>query len=206
MPTNKERAEKHPSRKGMVEGYAKPPQALVQMADDSEKGKDTVPVKTKTGTVPKNRTAAALQLRIDGAGWYDIAQVLDFASAKEARHAVELALAAEPKDAESIEEIRSMESRRIERVMASLSRRARDPKDPDHLQYARTLLMAIKQHTDLHGAAAAQKVDITYSPTAQQLEEWVTAISVAQHGRTREADILDVEVIDGSSDRPAIEE
>lgn len=199
MSSNKERAERHPSRKGMVKGYAKPPAALVKMADDVEKGK-------KVAEPPRNRTAAALQLRIDGAGWSDIARVLDFATAADARQAVEWALAAEPKDAESVEEIRMLESRRIERVIASLMRRATNPKDPDHLQYARTLLMAVKQHTDLHGAAAPTKVDVTYSPTAQQLENWVNAIAVAKHGPSGEADIIDVEVLDGASGRPAIEE
>lgn len=201
MASNKERAEKHPSRKGMVKGYAAPPKALEKAAAEAEKGKEV------TKPALKNRAAAALQLRIDGAGWYDIAQVLEFSSAADARQAVEVALAAEPKDHESVEEIRHMESRRIERVMSSLSRRATNPKDPDHLQYARTFLMAVKQHTELHGAQAPAKVDITYNPSAKQLEEWVSGVAEALHGRTQEAEILEAEVVsDGPSDRAAVEE
>lgn len=194
MATNKERAEAHPSRKGMVRGYAQPPKGLLEEGKKIVQGKDP---KKEISKTPKSRSAAALQLRIDGAGWYEIAQILDFEDAAIARKTVEHALASEPKAEEDVERIRDLESRRIERILASLMPRARNPKDPDHLRYANTALAAIKQHTDLHGAAAPQRVDITYNPSAKQLEEWVSGISEALHGKTAEADIIDAEIVEG---------
>lgn len=175
--------------------YKKPPHEMVEKADRLEKGQEIVP------RIPANRAAAALQLRIDGAGFGDIAKVLEFDSPAAARRAVERALADSPSDMNSIEHIRDLESRRIERILVSLMKRATNPKDPDHLTYARTALAAIKQQTDLHGAAMPTKVDITYNPSAQQLEQWVSQITAAAHADVVEGDIIDVEVVETVEDK-----
>lgn len=149
-------------------------------------GKEVAPL-------PANRAAAALQLRIDGAGFGDIAKVLEFKDAKEARDAVERALASEYQSPDRIEQVRGLQSRRIDRILMSLMKRATNPKDPDHLAYANRALAAIKQQTDLEGAAAPARVDITYNPSAQQLEQWVQAVTARQHGVIEEGNIIDVE-------------
>lgn len=148
---------------------------------------------TKEIDLPRNRAAAALQLRIDGAGFGDIAKVLEFKDAREARDAVDRALASEPTEMVDIERVRTLESRRIDRILMSLMKRATNPKDPDHLAYATRALAAIKQQTDLHGAQAATKVDITYNPSAQQLDAWVSRVAAASHGQIEEGNIIDVE-------------
>lgn len=181
----------------MAKSYEKPPYELIQDADRLEKGKDLVP------RLPVNKTAAALQLRIDGASFADIARTLEFASPGDARRAVDKALADTPTDMKDVERVRDLESRRIERILVSLMRRATNPKDPDHLTYARTALAAIKQQTDLHGAAMPTRVDISYNPSAQQLEQWVSQISAAAHKGVTEGEILEVEILD---DRPSVHE
>lgn len=168
-------------------GYVTPPADLVQAGKEIEKAK---PVET-----PKNRSAAALQLRIDGAGWGDIAKVLDFDTPADARVAVENALAMEAKSTEDIEQIRFLEARRMERILTSLMRRATNPADPDHLAYARTAMVVIDRHTKLYGADAPQQLNVTYNPAAGQIEQWVSAMARQVHGEIQEADILDVEVI-----------
>lgn len=174
----------------MTEAYPKPPHEMVVNAQRMEKGKELTP------RLSPNRAAAALQLRIDGAGFADIAKVLEFKDAAEARQAVDRALASTPTDMHSVERIRDLESRRIERILVSLMKRATNPKDPDHLTYARTALAAIKQQTDLHGAAMPAKVDISYNPSAQQLEQWVGQISAAMHKDVTEGEILDIEFVE----------
>jgi hypothetical protein len=109
---------------------------------------------------------------------------------------VDKALAEIPTDMESVERIRDLESRRIERILISLMKRGTNPKDPDHLAYARTALAAIKQQTDLYGAAMPTKVDITYNPSKDQLEKWVGQITAKAHENVVEGDIIDVEVIE----------
>lgn len=185
MPTPAERALS--KRAKQVKGYVKPPADLVQAGKEIEKA--------TTKDTPKNRAAAALQLRIDGAGWGDIAKVLEFDTPADARNAVEFALAQEAKSTEDIEQIRFIEARRMERILSSLMRRATSPNDPDHLQYARTAMVVIDRHAKLYGADAPQQMNITYNPAAGQIEQWVARMAQQVHGELQEADILDVEVI-----------
>lgn len=174
----------------MADIYKKPPLEMVRSADRLEAGKELTP------RIPVNRAAASLALRLDGAGFADIAKVLDLSSPAEARRMVDKALADIPTDMDAVERIRDLESRRIERILISLMKRGTNPKDPDHLAYARTALAAIKQQTDLHGAAMPTKVDISYNPSAQQLEQWVSQIGAALHKDIVEGDIIDVEIIE----------
>lgn len=174
-------------RAKQIKGYTQPPADLVQAGKEIEKADDRME--------PKNRAAAALQLRIDGAGWGDIAKVLDFDTPADARLAVENALALEAKSTEEIEHIRFLEARRMERILSSLMRRATNPKDPDHLAYARTAMVVIDRHTKLYGADAPQQLNVTYNPAAGQIEQWVSMMARQVHGEIEEADILDVEVI-----------
>ena len=143
--------------------------------------------------LPRNRAAAALQLRIDGAPFSAIAEALEFKDAKEAQQAVERALATEYRAPNEVAQVRALQSKRIDRILYSLMRRATNPKDPDHLAYATRALAAIKQQTDLEGAAAPTKVDITYNPTAQQLEQWANQVAAKMHGAIEEGDIIDIE-------------
>jgi 4-hydroxyphenylpyruvate dioxygenase-like putative hemolysin len=143
--------------------------------------------------LPANRAASALQLRIDGAPFSAIAEALEFKDAKEAQQAVERALASEYRSPDEIAQVRALQSKRIDRILYSLMRRATNPKDPDHLAYANRALAAIKQQTDLEGAAAPARVDITYNPTAQQLEQWANAVTAKMHGQIAEGEIIDVE-------------
>lgn len=191
MPTPAERKIANRQRAKQVKGYVKPPADLVQAGKEIEKTSDKAP--------PKNRAAAALQLRIDGAGWADIAKVLEFDTPADARNAVEFALAQEAKSTEDIEQIRFLEARRMERILSSLMRRATSPNDPDHLAYARTAMVVIDRHAKLYGADAPQQLNVTYNPAAGQIEQWVTSMARQVHGEIQEADILDVEVVSDSA-------
>ncbi len=170
-----------------TKGYDVPPTEMIKAGKEIETAKDT--------EAPRNRAASALQLRIDGAGWGDIARVLDFDTPADARMAVENALANESRSTEDIDQIRFLEARRMERILSSLMRRATNPKDPDHLAYARTAMVVIDRHTKLYGADAPQQLNVTYNPAAGQIEQWVSAMARQVHGEIEEADILDVEVV-----------
>lgn len=142
------------------------------------------------------RAAAAVALRVDGAGWSDIARVLDYSSAQRARGAVERALADETASPEQIEHVRWLNARRLEKILNSLMRRATNPKDPDHLQYARMAVVVIDRHLKLYGADAPQKMQVTYTPASQELQEWVMATARQVAEVEEEADIIDAEVIE----------
>lgn len=182
MKKDRERVERQRAARG------KASKDMIKQADEIEDPKEVV--------VPKNRAAAALQLRIDGAGWGDIAKILEFKTNREAQMAVEYALASESKSTEDVDHIRFLEARRMERILSSLMRRATNPSDPDHLAYARTAMVVIDRHTKLYGADAPQKLNVTYNPAAGQIEQWVSAMARQVHGELEEADILDVEVVE----------
>lgn len=142
------------------------------------------------------RSAAALQLRIDGASFSDIAKVMEFKDAQAARRAVEAALANEARAVDDVDKMRWLEARRLERLLSSLMTRATNPKDRDHLAYSRTALAVIDRHIKLYGLDMPSKVNVTYSPATDQIEEWVQRMTEQMHGPVVEADIVDAEVVD----------
>lgn len=146
------------------------------------------------------RAAAALALRIDGAGWSDIARVLDYSSAQRARKAVERVLADEAASVEQIEHVRWLNARRLEKILNSLMKRATNPKDPDHLQYARMAVVVIDQHSKLYGANAPQKMNVQVTPAQVELERWVMQMAQQVAADQQEADIIDAEIVDDTEE------
>lgn len=143
------------------------------------------------------RAAAAVAMKIDGAGYSDIARVLEYSSAQRARLAVEEAIGAQAGSPEQIEHIRFLNSRRLERLLQSMMKRATNPKDPDHLAYARMVVVVIDRHLRLWGADAPQKLDVTYSPAAGEIERWATQMAAQVHGpQPVEADITSMTIVD----------
>lgn len=175
----------------MGQPYKKAPAELVKAAEKVGEDDEIVIAGEIVG---QTRASAALSLRIDGASFEQIAKALEFQDGSTARRAVEYALASITHTPEEVEHVRYLNARRLERILASLMRRATSPKDPDHLAYARTALVTIDRHIKLYGADAPAKMNVTYNPTVGQIEEWVMATARQVHGEIAEADILDVEV------------
>lgn len=166
------------------------PYEIVKSAERMEAGQDLLAPARMT------QASAALQLRIDGASWEDIARLLEFSSSIDARQSVERALAAEVKDPEKVDEIRLVNSKRLEKIYQSLARRASNPKDPDHLQYVRAAVTVIDRHSKLWGADSPQQMNVTVSPSVGEIEKWVANMAQQVHGEMIEGDILDVEVVE----------
>lgn len=144
------------------------------------------------------RAAAAVAMKIDGAGYSDIARVLEYSSAQRARRAVEEAIAAQAGTPDQLEHVRWINSRRIERIIASIMPRATNPQDPDHLMYARMAIVTIDRHLRIWGADAPQKIDVTYSPAAGEIEKWAMEMAERFQGKPpQEGDIMQIDnVID----------
>lgn len=151
------------------------------------------------GSDRSTQAAAALQLKIDGASWADIATILEYDTPAKARQAVEQALAQEAKSPEKVDHIRTVNSKRLERIYRSLAVRATNPSDPDHLQYVRAAVIVIDRHSRLWGADSPQQMNVTVSPSAAEIEKWVAKMSNQVHGEISEADIIDAEVIEDGS-------
>lgn len=173
--------------------YKNVPSEIIKASQDLEEKKNQI-IKNERTT----QSAAALQLRIDGASWDDIATILEYSSPIDARHAVERALALEAASPEKVEHVRLVNSKRLERIYRSLSRRAVNPKDPDHLQYVRAAVTVIDRHSKLWGADSPQQMNVTVSPSVGEIEKWVSNMAREVHGQIEEGDILDVEIVEGS--------
>lgn len=142
----------------------------------------------------KNRGIAAVALRVEGANYSQIAQVLEYPSSVAAREAVERTLANSVGD-DDREIMRSIESRRLEKVLRAVMRRAVNEDDPEQLNAAKVALMFIDRHIKLQGLDAPQVMAV-YSPSATEMQEWLEQASRQIRPTTpQEAELVDGEIV-----------
>lgn len=165
---------------------------------------------------------AAVNMRIAGAGYDEIATVLGYATPSHARSAVEEQLAGmyEPEDRASLFQIVSA---RHEALIASLFKKATSTYMPDrdefgdeipgtlvpnadHLAYSKVLADVLTRYSVLHGLNAPAKVQIT--PSSEEFTEVVSSlVAKALEHTAQEADIFALEevedaVVVGPEDEP----
>jgi anti-sigma factor RsiW len=145
---------------------------------------------TKVTRARDRKAAAALQMRLSGAEWEDIAQVLGYPTPRAALVAYESAMEKQLETPESREELRRLARLRYERLLRGIWAKAIDPKDPEHLAAATKAKEIISQITRLEGSEAPQEVAI-YSPSASELETWVAEQVNRTVPQLEEADIFE---------------
>lgn len=144
-----------------------------------------------------NRQEAAVALRIAGATYSEIARTLQYTSVSHAREAVERALAQAVGD-DDRERMRFIEGRRLERLLRGLWSKATDESSDEQLAAARTALAVIDRHAKLYGLDAPT-VHAVYSPTATEMELWLSHIAEqVREGQPEEYDIIAGEIEAGS--------
>lgn len=163
---------------------------------------------------------AAVNMKIAGASYAEIAEVLEYTSPAAARMAVEqgLADAYEPKDTASL---RRITNARLEGLFqmswrnASETRPARDDfgdvipgtveRNPEQLPWIRQAADIVSRISKLHGLDAPTQIQV--SPGALELEDTVSRlVAHAQRSLPREADIFAAEeVIDVAEVEPGDE-
>lgn len=132
-----------------------------------------------TAVRPTRAGAAAVQLRVSGASFEDIAVTLGLRNARAALTAVQRELEAQAKlDVHNRDRLRQEESMRLEALMASVWAKATDPYCDEHLPAIRTAVTIIDRHARLHGLDAPSEV-VVHTPTQTELDQWV-ATMVAQ--------------------------
>lgn len=153
---------------------------------------------------------AAIRLRLAGANYSEIADMLEFPTPALARAAIERHLA-ESVTEDDREQARYMEGQRLLRVMRSLYPRAtlsegtRDeegnPQEPlyDHLGYAKVYLSYVDRRIKLYGLDAPTELTVAYSPRAEELQRAVQETLEELRGKfPEEADIMDADIIEES--------
>jgi hypothetical protein len=142
---------------------------------------------------------AALELRIMGVRWDEIAETLGYASPESAKTAVERALQRNLMDRkEDTDDLRKMAAARYDRLLRSVWPKATDPgtedrPNPEHLAAVKTAADITDRFVKLYGLAAPTEIAIR-TPTQKELEEWVQTVS----GKTalEEGDIWDAEIVE----------
>lgn len=132
---------------------------------------------------------AALALRLAGASYTEIAEVVGFADYVLARQAVMRELASHETDKDTRERLRNEEGARIERLIRSVWGKATNPNDPEHLIATRVALSLIDRHARLYGLDAPQEV-VVYNPTTAEIDRWV-----GQLIQTNEYEVVEAEVV-----------
>lgn len=139
----------------------------------------------------EDRTAAAaLALRLAGAGYDDVADALGMDSALVARRAAESALAARAtEDLDGRKRLRAECGARIERLLRSVWGKATDHDHPEHLVAVRVARELIDRHVRLYGLDAPAEV-VIHNPTALEIEEWVSLVVAGRNQPAIEANVV----------------
>lgn len=180
-----------------IGGMPVPTQAEI---DDAKINTDLV----RAGDPDDNHTRAqsAVALRLGGASYTNIAEVLGYTDAFRARQVVERALAESAGSDEDIDKLRYLTARRLERLLQSLWPRGTNPQDPEHLAYARMILATIDRHARVWGVDAPQQM-VVHTPNTLELQQWVTTMVKQVTGdEAGEADVIDAEVVEDGSGEP----
>jgi len=142
--------------------------------------------------------AAALALRLSGAGYDDVASALGLPNAQVARDAAEEALAARAwDDRDGRAKLRAENGARLERLLRSVWGKATDADHPEHLPAVRVARELIDRYSRLYGLDAPSEV-IIHNPTASEIEGWVAQMLAESTSALRAmeapvAAIIDVE-------------
>jgi hypothetical protein len=142
-------------------------------------------------TIVKTRDAkAALILRLAGASYTEVAETVGYKDATAARNAVIQALAKTQPDEVQVNELRAVDSARLERLLRGVWQKATSPTDPEHLQAAKLAMSLIDRHIRLHGLDAPQEV-VVYNPAAAEIDAWV-----ARMVKNDATNVIEGEVVD----------
>lgn len=141
------------------------------------------------------KAEAAVALKVSGATDRQISEILNYSHATAARTAYTRALAESVPEEDRVVQ-RKLASRRLERILGSLSKKAHDTTDDEHLAYAKVSLLYIDRLIKLHGADAPSQVNVTYSPAREEIDRAVKAITAAATGgEPDEFDVIEGDIL-----------
>ena len=143
----------------------------------------------------QRKANAAIQLRLAGATWEEIALSLGYPTARQALISTEKALERQLRDVGSREKMRSLADARLQRLLRSVWPKAIDPDHPDHLIAITKAREVVADQRKLFGLDAPTEV-VVHSPTQNELEQWVARVVTTLGPQVEEFDILDGEVIE----------
>lgn len=141
----------------------------------------------------ERKAHAALQLHIAHVGLDDIAEQLGYPDGGAVLVAIELALERQLHE-ESREEMRRMVGLRLKRLNQAVWAKAIDPKSPEQLAAVREARANLTEFARLYGLNAPSEL-VVHTPTATELENWVSTVVQQSVPQLEEADIFEGEIL-----------
>lgn len=177
------------------------------MTTDVEPGTELSTKGSTASEQKKLRAESALQLKMAGATWEEVARVVGYTTPRQAVLAVEKALSTElRKDPEAQARMRALAGQRLERLLRGVWAKAIDPNSPEHLTAVAKAKDLVDRHIKLYGLDAPTEL-VVHTPTKAALEEWVDKIVGMGTPDIEEPDIFDAdweeveqEAIEGGDD------
>lgn len=155
--------------------------------DEGDKNNDQTLIRARD-----RKANAALQMRLAGATWEEIAEAIGYPTARAALVATERALEKELQTEESQKAMRGIAGKRLERLLRGVWTKAINPDNPEHLAAVTKARELIGQHSKLYGLDAPTE-HVVHSPSQQELEAWVSEVVVLQRPQLEEGDIFDID-------------
>lgn len=136
---------------------------------------------------------AALQMKLAGATWQEVAEVIGYPTARQAIVAVEQSLERELAHPDSQAQLRAMAGKRLERLLRSTWPKALNDENPEHLQAVGKAREILGDYAKLFGLNAPTEVTV-HNPTTAELDRWVASVTAANAPPVTEYDIIAGEV------------
>lgn len=169
-------------------------EALEKMVDESAELNADLSVEADT------KAQGAVTLVLAGASYHEVAKIQGYSTARQAKRAVEIALASASNSEEAIDEARTLMRMRYKRILAAHMPRALDPKDSQQLAYSARVLAILDRMSKLDGLDAPAQINITQTDERiQEFVEMLTPVANAQN-KALEADIFDGEIVEDGDD------
>jgi len=170
----------------------------VQQQDSSDPtGVAKVDSTVNQGSLRRARTRksnAAIQMKLAGATWEEIARALGYPTARQALVATEKALERQL-HTEDRDQMRRLAGARLDRLLLGVWPKAIDGAHPEHLIAVTKAREIVDRYAKLFGLDAPTEI-VVHTPTQSELEAWVTRVAQLRTPLVEEYDILDGEVVE----------
>jgi hypothetical protein len=143
--------------------------------------------------LPVSTGAAAVQLRLHGTSYIDIAHTLGLRDARAALTLVTRELASQADEtAEDRDALRREASAQLDELLVGIMQKATNPFDDEHIVAVRAAVTIIDRRIKLYGLDAPTEM-IVHTPTQTELDQWVATMVQHTMPALAEADVIDVE-------------
>ncbi len=140
---------------------------------------------------------AAVEMKIEGYSWQEIAEALGYPTARHALIATERALEKRVEENLDKKQLRQIADQRLGKLLRSVSAKAGDANHPEHLAAVAKARDLVGDWVKLHGIAAPAEMTI-YNPSESEIDSLVSQFTATQVPQVEEDDIFaEDEPVDG---------